>query len=922
MRPTYLSISAFASYAGKQEIDFDRLGTGGIYLVSGDTGAGKTTIFDAISFALYGEASGGGRESGMLRSKYAEEDLPTRVDLHFLYGGKAYRIRRNPAYMRPKKRGEGMVLEPADAELAYPDGRVVTGATNVSKAVEEIIGLDRGQFSQVAMIAQGDFRRLLDAETKDRQQIFRDLFRTAFYNKLQDRLSRDYHDQDRVCRDLKNQMDRTLSGAACPEGSALQVVLKEAKSGQLPYEEVVGLLDRLLTADGEERTQLEEEDKNVSGDLDLLLRKLDRQERVLAMKEQLVSEKKRLAELEAETSNRLRLWTERKEGMVREELLQKQALELEKDLTLYRELTEIKKEISDLDRSLVKLNQDAEEQAEAIRRDTDRRDRAENRIRALEKSPVARETVASALREAEEKLRNLTEDRSALERLRKLREDHDRAGRDYLHRKQEADRIRKEYLRLRTLYYDNQAGLLALGLIDGQACPVCGSTNHPRKAKPAQGAPDQDELAAKEDRFNRADEAMKLAADLANRIHGQMTALRDQLEKRLEGKKLEGDGLDREWLALAEKLSELKKEIGRLKKERENKEIEVKELEELKSYLEGAGKKLEGMKQEAADRLIRQTEEKTRRDRLEERAVKLEDGLCFADERAAMEEISRLKRTREKWIREREGAEADYRKLESMKVSAEGGIAQLESRLEEAPEEKLEDLKSRKVFLEGEKRKLATRLRENYRRLENNRQILADYQKDRARFVEEEAWRGQLNGLAMTAAGRLTGREKVMLETYIQMHYFDRVIGRANARLLRMTGNQYELVRRKEGDNLNRQSGLDLDVIDYFNGSVRSVKSLSGGESFKAALSLALGLADEIQSSAGGIQLDSLFIDEGFGSLDQTSLDQAIRTLIDLAGNRRLVGIISHVSELKQRIDKQIIVKKDPSGGSRADIVL
>lgn len=189
-----------------------------------------------------------------------------------------------------------------------------------------------------------------------------------------------------------------------------------------------------------------------------------------------------------------------------------------------------------------------------------------------------------------------------------------------------------------------------------------------------------------------------------------------------------------------------------------------------------------------------------------------------------------------------------------------------------------------------------------------------------ANFQKEEEVLKEMKTLSDTVNGRLAGKEKIMLETYIQMHYFDRVLGRANNRLLAMTNNQYELVRREEAGKLNQQSGLELDVIDHFNGSTRSTKTLSGGESFKASLALALGLADEVQSSAGGIQLDSLFIDEGFGSLDDESLEQAIRVLVDLSGNSRLIGIISHVNELKQRMDKQIVVSKDAAGGSKAKI--
>ena len=256
MSPLKLTIAGFGPYAGVQEIDFEKLGNSGLYLITGDTGAGKTTIFDAITFALFGEASGDSREPGMLRSKYAKAEDPTHVELTFAYGDKEYHVRRNPDYERAKTRGTGTTKQIADAQLTYPDGRIVTKLRDVDKAIREIIGLTREQFSQVAMISQGDFRKLLQADTKERQKIFRDIFGTGLFVTLQNQLKEKASD----VRDLKEQASRSvaqyISGMVCDMDAPISVDVKKAKAGELPIADVMALFEQLLQEDREAETQL------------------------------------------------------------------------------------------------------------------------------------------------------------------------------------------------------------------------------------------------------------------------------------------------------------------------------------------------------------------------------------------------------------------------------------------------------------------------------------------------------------------------------------------------------------------------------------------------------------------------------------------------------------------------------------------
>ena len=249
MRPLKLKMSAFGPYAGVTEIDFEKLGTNGLYLITGDTGAGKTTIFDAISFALYGAPSGNMREASMLRSMYADADTPTFVELVFLYDEKTYKVKRIPEYTRESKKGSGTTQQKTEAELTMPDGNVINKIKEVNSAITEILGIDRNQFSQIAMIAQGDFRKLLVADTKERQEIFRKIFRTAPYQSLQFRIKSEYSAADKKCDELKNSVKQYIGGIVCSEDDVLNIETQKAKNGELLIEDVVLLIGNLIEQD-------------------------------------------------------------------------------------------------------------------------------------------------------------------------------------------------------------------------------------------------------------------------------------------------------------------------------------------------------------------------------------------------------------------------------------------------------------------------------------------------------------------------------------------------------------------------------------------------------------------------------------------------------------------------------------------------
>ncbi len=806
MRPVKLTLSAFGPYAGVTTLELDRLGRSGLYLITGDTGAGKTTIFDAIAFALYGEASGAWREPAMLRSQYAAPDAETWVELVFTYAGKTYTVRRNPEYPRPAKRGSGTVTQPADAVLTLPDGRVIAKVKEVNAALLEILGVDRDQFSQTAMIAQGDFQRLLMADTKERQAIFRELFQTGRYQVLQDRLRAEAAGLERRCADAKRGLVQYLAGVRCDPEDLLFPEIRRVRAGEMPVDESTAAIRGLIAAD-------EASQEAVNGGLSELDAALAAIDGALGRAQE---KEKAAAALEQARKEQAGAEKRREELTVSLEDARARRKELE---AAGRQLAQWEKE---------------REQAE---------------VRRAELSGLS--GALAGLERSGEQLR--------------------RAQEGYQAARTAAQQARDDYQIKYRAFLDAQAGILAEGLTDGQPCPVCGAVEHPNPARRPASAPTEAQLKAAEAAQATAQDRERAASQTAGQYAGQLVAQREAaaglVERLLPGCPLE-----------------------------DAKEQAVEELDRLKAAIA------------ERDALIRSE--------LARLAPKAQAGRPLPRRELTLSALTEALDTA------LEEARAALAQQEKRCSALQGQIGQLERQIAEAPEVDLSAERARREALAAERDGLNARLRELHARLTANRESLDNIGRASAELAGLEKRWGWVKALADTANGTLRGKEKLMLETYIQTAWFDRVLRRANTRLMVMSGGQYELERRGTAAGLRSQSGLELDVIDHYNGTRRSVRTLSGGESFQASLSLALGLADAVQSSAGGIRLDAMFVDEGFGSLDEEALDKAIRALSDLAQGDRLVGVISHVAELKDRIDKQIVVTKDRTGGSRARIIV
>jgi len=913
-------MSAFGPYAAKTVIELDKLGTNGLYLITGDTGAGKTTIFDAITYALYGEASGNTRDVNMFRSKYAEPSTPTEVELTFAYAQKIYTVKRNPEYDRPKARGEGYTTEKANAELHYPDGRVVTKLKEVNKAIVDIMGIDRSQFTQIAMIAQGNFLKLLLASTEDRKKIFQKIFRTQCYYQLQERLKNQTGELAKEYERIGGSIRQYINGIACHPDDVLMLEVDKAKKGELKNTEAVQLVEKLIDQDAAAQQKVLDK-----------IGKLDKQKEAIAAQLAVAENRKTTEEkqekakenLDRETQRLKTLETEKNEAAAHQPEVQKAVeaiAKLEAQLPEYAEMQKKQTERTGLQKALEELAQKIQTEEEAEQKLA----RSIAKFKA-EQASLQNAGAAQAAQKAEkERLAEQQKELNALKNeyaaYQKLEAQQKKAQADYAQKSGESGKKRAEYEHKNKLYLDAQAGILAETLTEGVPCPVCGSLEHPHLAQKPENAPTKQELEICKAKAEEAEAATQTASSKASTCNGQVDASRETLQA--HGQKWLGtDAVEEIERLCSEKqqqtaaalqkaeqqLEEIAKQLGRKAALDQLIPQKVDELEQCKnrrgSYeTQQAG---DGAKLQAAEKRLQELAEK----------------LSYPSEAEANQALQQLRGQKEAWgnaIKETQKAYDECAKnLAALKGTLEGyqktlqGMEKVDVQAVMAAQAEADQ---QKAAWEAQKRKIGDRLAVN-------RPILENLQPQISQMEKTEKSLQCVQALSDTANGRLSGKEKIMLETYIQMTFFDRIIRRANVRLMVMSGGQYELKRRVNAENNRSQAGLELDVIDHYNGSERSVKTLSGGESFKASLALALGLSDEIQSSAGGIRLDTMFVDEGFGSLDEESLEQAVNALVGLTQGNRLVGIISHVSELKNRIDKQIVVTKEKSGGSKAEIL-
>ena len=932
MRPLRLTLSAFGPYAAETTLDLERLGKGGLYLITGDTGAGKTTIFDAITYALYDHSSSGIREGSMLRCKYADDKTPTFVELEFEVHGVRYTVRRNPEYQRPKARGEGMTTEKADATLTYPDDRPpVTKAKDVTAAVQEIIGLDYNQFSQIVLIAQGQFTKLLNASTEERSRIFRKLFRTQRYAQLQERLQAEASalNQQRTAQNAK--LDSLLGGLQFspedPDAEALR-----ALCAQTVPETALALLDALTARQAAALEEAGTALQATEAQLDTVQQQLGAAAQAQRLAQQLAARQAELAAAKP-ALDAARAEADRHAG---------DAAQLD---ALTAQVTQAQSALAAYD-ALDALCRQQTEARDAARLAAAQAHKRRTQLDSLNAALAAAETELAALADADTRLlalqnrsAQLAQRGEALTKLEQRLADCQRQAKT-AHKAQESyraaaaaqDEARTRQNTLERAFLDAQAGLLAESLVEGAPCPVCGSTHHPARALLPHTAPTQAQVEAARQAAAEADRQAQNASAAAQSAlataNEAKTSLRRDAETLLPERFTTPEGTVPLTFALmtnvlAEESAALQAAQTDCKAQCQQAEADCRRKAQLEADRQGKTRQRPALEQSASEADRSAAAQNASADALEGQIAERRAALPYprrADAQAALDKLEADRSTL------RTGMDTAQRKLkqaEQTVAAAEAAVealtAQQTAAQKELPARSAEELTAQQTELTAARETLRSREKQLSAQLLPNRKTAAQYRAAaEARQTLESRWQW-VSALAATAGGTLTSKQKIRLEAYIQMNYLDRILRYANTRLMQMTAGQYEL-ERIGAENQRSQSGLDLGVIDHYNGTRRSVKTLSGGESFKASLALALGLSDEVQSSAGGIRLDTLFLDEGFGSLDEESLELAIRVLSGLTEGDRLVGIISHVGALKDRIDRQVVVHKARTGGSTVEL--
>ena len=919
MRPIKLVMSAFGPYAGVTKLELDKLGTKGLYLITGDTGAGKTTIFDAITFALYGEASGDNRNADMFRSKYADPDTPTEVELTFEYNGKAYTVRRNPAYLRPKTRGEGFTSKAADAELHYPDGRVVAKLKDVNSAIIEIMGIDRNQFTRIAMIAQGDFLKLLLASTDDRKKIFQKLFHTKNYWFLQESLKAQSGSLAKDYEKASDSIKQYIGGILCEEENPLSVSVRKAMNGEMTTEDVTELLDKLIVEDTKaQETMSAEIDKKEASvkELTAKVAKAEEQKKAeISLKkseEKLIQVTGKLREAKAEMDS-----ANEKKPQITE--LGEKIAALKNELPLYDELDAKKKNLEKIVKSIAA-------DTKKLSAEKEKSEKLKAEIQTLKEELQTLGKADEEKLKADHQKESLEKEQAAVKEVQALLAEHTKLEAqlakkqaDYKQKSEAAEALRNKYEADNKAYLDEQAGILAETLTDGLPCPVCGSVHHPNPAVKSAAAPTK---AALEKSKKAAAAAEKEAAAASEKAKETLTAISEKksyIEKSAE-KIIEVNSFIEISEALSTKSQELETALEKNRRAMLKAAAKVSRKHQLDKLIPSKEDEINRLQTSITELEKSLASLSSSKDAEEKQIEATKDKLRFDNKATLQKEIAVLTAQKTAIESAIEKAVRDYNNRDKEVAEIKSAIEETKKLLQDKEPFEIESEKQRLSELTAQKNAMAKKLQSVVVRLATNALMQKRIREKSEEVSEIEKQWTMVKALSNTANGNISGKAKIMLETYIQMTYFDRIIARANTRLMIMSGGLYELKRRTDSDNKRSQSGLDLDVIDHYNGSERSVKTLSGGESFKASLALALGLSDEIQSYAGGIRLDTMFVDEGFGSLDEESLQQAIRALTGLTEGNRLVAIISHVADLKDRIENQIIVKKDRLGGSTAKI--
>ena len=1036
MRPLKLKMNAFGPYPSLVEVDFEALGEKGLFLVTGNTGAGKTTIFDAITFALFHRTSGTDREITTLRSDFAKASEETFVELTFYHMGRTYQINRSPQYDRPKKTGQGTVTQPAKAKLIREPDTPIEGVKQVNEAVEDLLRINYDQFKQISMIAQGEFREVLYADTKKRGEILQKIFATEGYRKMAFLMEERRKEAKGQMLDTLKSIEQYFTGIQYDDGSEWSVEIESLKGTQYQIDEKVAVFDKIIQGDFEMISQKEielDEKRKVAAEkekdytlihatnqlfqtfetLEQQKNSLEAQRETMLQKEVLVQKQKKAvyevlplkeAMEEASTSKvkvdqvlktetesleatkqavsveteQLKL-AEESRGIAQEK--EKEALLIAQSEEKYRKRDELRSAKSDIEKKKENLFVKKEEMVSKRSALETAITTGKLRVEEIAESPALYVTVQQVCEKLEErkacfskltaeKLPALAKQKKNLEALQEI----------FAKKRSAYDVLLEEYQRKERFLEESRAGILAASLKAGEPCPVCGSTEHPNLASLSEHAVTEEEVKALKETYTSAESEKNAANEAAIQAFSAYRAqeafvleeaqgllgdevapenISEKLEVAAAQTEKEKTEQDKLLAAYAKQKTELKQLQSRMEEDEkqlsqlrqtidmivlQQSEVEaelanvfgqLKEMEALpfetlqaavayKQTLEKEAtqilkrielqkeklnqiKELQASKQATVDSLLVQ-QQTAGKDFLEK---KLLYETAVVQQGFTLEEVENYFVSKESVQSAEEMIQAYHTKVAVLSANLEQAAKEIEGKTkmdETAAEFAAKESKQAEAAVSQELTKLRNRK-------ERNEDSLAQIKKQKAKADKKIEELNVYQNLSDLLNGRTTGKNKTSFETYVQMSGFDGIIHAANRRLHPMSGGQYQLFRHEDAQ-AKGNIALNLDILDHYTGKKRPVNSLSGGESFMASLSLALGLSDLVTANAGGISIDTLFIDEGFGTLDEKSLQDAIAMLQELSNSNKLIGIISHREELKQEISKKIQIFKTNRGSS------
>lgn len=1045
MKPIYLELSGFGAYADQQIIDFTELQDTSIFVIAGPTGAGKTTIFDAIAYALFGTASGSTRDGKSCRSDYADENTDTYVNLTFEIKGKQYKISRNPEYNRKKLKGEGLIKVKDKVELILPDGTVLTKKNEVTEEIKNTLGIDKEQFKQIVMLPQGEFKKMLESSSEEKEKIFRKIFNTEHFNDIQEKLleksKKIYVDIQKMIeqrltyvKNIEYDDNYNLQGIINNEFIDINQVVDKTK---LFINEDIDKLNEIR--DKQQQNKLKQSevngDKVKAEEINNTIKeknKMEEEKRKLEEKLPDIKEKEKLL-LMAEKANRVKVFDDvckdKKDNSEREKtelntvienikLIEVQLKKSEEALkneetkesireTLASNIVELKGYLERIvgyekkRENLKLLNEQLKKVSNAKELEEKSLILINEAIEELEKEIKVVQEAKIVIANKREEFLKLDKERISLESIIdkisktiELENKHEIKGKEYLEKQAEAEKEKNIYEKMEEIFKREQAGLLAMSLNIGEPCPVCGSKEHPHLATTVQEVPSEEEIKKQKLKAECLDKEKNSIYNEVEKLNTEVNSIKTQIEEvksnlndensneeykeifsseaskireklmlTLEETKLNCDKVKKEGMALKNKITKEENLIKSLEKNKSDRDEKLKLIEKLsQDYVSVFGKysseeaNIKTLERDIPEEIRSSNALNTKINNKEQEFKLLKEALQKAKDKkeklsidyAAIVGSRKVKEDNIKIYEEQlniakvalkqsiiDNDFVDYReyvssfmekqKMDSLNSEIRKFSEDLASirKLYENVCKRAEGLEPRDIqILElkiqefvKEEMELKQIESEFDKRISANRKSLTNIESINLKVKDKEEKYKVIAKVANMAYGR--NANKISFERYVLAAYFDDVIRAANTRLDKLSDGRFELSRNEEIlDGRKRKEGLEMNVYDYYTGKSRPVGTLSGGESFKASLALALGLSDVIQSYAGGIEIKTMFIDEGFGSLDDYSLENAIECLLDLQSGGRLVGVISHVQALKDRVGARIEVTKSTKGSS------